>query len=357
MKVLALNSSPRTGSVSKTELMLNYLVQGMREAGAEVEVVELRKKTIKNCIGCFTCWTKTPGVCIHEDDMSRELYPKWSASDLVVYATPLYHFLMNASMKAFIERTLPLLEPFLIAREGKTFHPLRGEHPKMVFLSVAGFPEMSVFDELSFWVNSVYGKHGTVVAQIYRPLAEALLVPALESKAREIFEATVHAGREIVASMKVSPETLERITQPLVEDTGPAFAIANLMWKTCISEGVTPKEFGEKGLIPRPDSIETFMMILPMGFKPAAAGDTKAVIQFAFSGEKEGSCHFKIEHGRIEALPGVAEKPDVTIQSPFDVWMDIVTGKADGQQMFMAGKYKVHGDLSLLIRMNQFFGP
>ena len=356
MKVLALNSSPRTGSVSKTEIMLNYLVQGMREGGAEVEVVELRKKTIKNCIGCFTCWTKTPGVCIHKDDMSQELYPKWTQSDVVVYATPLYHFLMNASMKAFIERTLPLLEPFLVEREGKTSHPLRGEHPKMVFLSVAGFPEMSVFDELSHWLNSVYGKHGLVVAQIYRPMAEALLVPSLENKAREIFEATVQAGREIVESMTVSQETMERVTQPLVEDTGPSFAIVNLMWKTCISEGVTPKEFEEKGLIPRPDSIETFMMIMPMGFKPAAAGDTRAVIQFAFSGDQEGSCHFKIEKGKIEALPGVAEKPDLKIESPFDVWMDVVTGKADGQQMFMAQKYKVHGDLSLLIRMNEIFG-
>ena len=356
MKVLALNSSPRTGSVSKTEIMLNHLVQGMREAGAEVEVVELRKKTIKNCIGCFTCWTKTPGVCIHKDDMSQELYPKWTQSDVVVYATPLYHFLMNASMKAFIERTLPLLEPFLVEREGKTSHPLRGEHPKMVFLSVAGFPEMSVFDELSHWLNSVYGKHGLVVAQIYRPMAEALLVPSLENKAREIFEATVQAGREIVESMTVSQETMERVTQPLVEDTGPSFAIVNLMWKTCISEGVTPKEFEEKGLIPRPDSIETFMMIMPMGFKPAAAGDTRAVIQFAFSGDQEGSCHFKIEKGKIEALPGVAEKPDLKIESPFDVWMDVVTGKADGQRMFMAQKYKVHGDLSLLIRMNEIFG-
>ena len=41
MKVLALNSSPRTGGESKTELMLNYLVEGMRSAGAEVEVIDL----------------------------------------------------------------------------------------------------------------------------------------------------------------------------------------------------------------------------------------------------------------------------------------------------------------------------
>ena len=74
MKVFGLNSSPRVGSQSKTELMLNYLVAGMRDAGAEVEVVNLREKTGRNCIGCFTCFTKTPGVCGHKDDMTTDLF-------------------------------------------------------------------------------------------------------------------------------------------------------------------------------------------------------------------------------------------------------------------------------------------
>ena len=44
MKVLAVNSSPRGDGQSKTELMLNHLVKGMREAGAEVEELEKLKK-------------------------------------------------------------------------------------------------------------------------------------------------------------------------------------------------------------------------------------------------------------------------------------------------------------------------
>ena len=59
MKVLAINSSARIGGQSKTELMLNHLVEGMRDAGATVEIINLYKKNVKNCIGCFTCWTKT----------------------------------------------------------------------------------------------------------------------------------------------------------------------------------------------------------------------------------------------------------------------------------------------------------
>ena len=77
MKILALNSSPRTGGQSKTELMLNHLVEGMQDAGAEVEVINLHAKKINYCIGCYTCWTKTPGKCLHKDDMTEELFPKW----------------------------------------------------------------------------------------------------------------------------------------------------------------------------------------------------------------------------------------------------------------------------------------
>ena len=85
----------------------------------------LRKKKINKCIGCYTCWTKSPGVCVHKDDMTAELFPKWVEADLAVYATPLYYFTLNAVMKAFMERTLPVLEPFLHRVEGKSFHPMR----------------------------------------------------------------------------------------------------------------------------------------------------------------------------------------------------------------------------------------
>ncbi len=360
MKVLALNSSPRGDDQSKTALMLNPLVEGMREAGAQVEMVELRKKTIRNCSGCFTCWTKTPGVCIHKDDMTNELFPKWLESDLVVYASPLYHFTINAEMKTFVERTLPVLEPFFLNKDGKTHHPLRHAHPKVCFLSVAGFPEYSVFDQLSSWVNFIYASRnaspGPLVAEIYRPMAEALNAPFFREKATKILEAARLAGQEIVASMRVNPETMRKIIQPLTEDPGRFLKMGDLMWKTCIAESITPKEFGERGLIPRPDSIETFMMIMPMGFNPEASGETSATIQFNFSGEVEGPCHLVIKDGRCEPFEGSADAPDLTINTPFEVWVDIMTGKADGQQMFMTQKYKVLGDLSLLMRIGELFG-
>jgi multimeric flavodoxin WrbA len=354
MKILAVNSSPRGGGQSKTELMLTHLVQGMQEAGAEVEVIPLRKKKINYCAGCLTCWTKTPGICIHQDDMSKELFPKWLASDLVVYAFPLYHYTVNAAMKAFIERTLPVVQPFFERRGDRTSHPLRQATPKAVILSVAGFPEMSVFDQLSTWVQFIFKGLGPLVAEIYRPAAESL--PMLGKKAEAIYEATRQAGREIVVDSKVSLETMAQMTQPIGGDKKALASMANLFWKTCIAEKVTPKEFQEKGLIPRPDSIEAYMMVLPFGFKPEAAQDLSAVVQFRFSGGVAGSCYFKIENNRLTPVQGEADKPDLTIETPFELWMDILTGKADGQKSFTEGKYNVKGDLMLLLRFGQLFG-
>ena len=354
MKVLALNSSPRGDGQSKTELLLTSLIEGMRLTRADVEVVDLRKKIIKNCIGCFSCWTKTPGKCILKDDMSDELFTKWAEVDLAVYATPLYHFTLNATMKAFIERTLPMLHPFFEIHDDKTHHPLRIEPPRTVFLSVAGFPEDIVFQQLSSWVKHVFGKN--LIAEIYRPSAELLTVPFCSGKVKDILDATRQAGRELIEYNKISQACMTRITQPIMGNKETGAVLTNLMWKTCIAAGMTPKEFEASGLIPRPDSIESFMIIMPMGFNPAKAGATKATLQFSFSGSVEGTCHFTIEDGTIKSFHGKASKTDLIIQAPFDVWMDIMTGKVDGQQMFLAQNYKATGDFSLLMKMNQLFG-
>ena len=355
MKVLALNSSPRGEGISKTGMLLDALVAGFSQAGAVVETVHLRKKKVNNCIGCYTCWTKTPGICIHKDDMTAELFPKWVEADVVVYATPLYHFTMNASMKAFIERTLPALEPSLINRDLKTTtHPWRHKPPASVVLSVAGFPELSVFDGLSRYVKFLL--RDGLLAEIYRPAAETLNSPQFADMTKEILEATVQAGREIAESGKVSPATMQKITQPLGGDFESFAQMANLFWKTCIREGITPKEFHDRNMIPRPDSIDTFMKIMSLGFNPARAANTKAVIQFNFSGQIEGICHFEIDNGKINAKEGTAPKADLIVESPFETWMDVTTGKSDGRQLFMEQKCKASGDFSLLLRLKDLFG-
>jgi len=238
MKVLAFNSSARVGIESKTEIILDLLVKGMREAGAEVEVINLHKKKINYCIGCFTCWTKTPGKCLHNDDMSNELFPKYVESDLIILATPLYHYTVNALLKTFIERTLPIALPFFELREGVTRHPIRHEPPPVVAISVAGFPEESVFDQLKSYMNYLFGNR--LLAEIYRSSSESMASSMNSPKIKDSLDAITQGGRELVESMKISDETMARIMQPLGDFKSMA-PIGNLFWQTCIDEGVTPE--------------------------------------------------------------------------------------------------------------------
>jgi len=246
MKVLALNSSPRGKDQSKTELLLDSLVEGMRSANADVEVVHLRAKKINYCIGCYTCWTKTPGKCVFKDDMTGELLPKFLESDLAVFATPLYHFGVNAQLKTFLERTLPAIEPFIIEHNGKASHPLRGRHPLMVALSVAGFPEYSIFDQMSSHLRYIYKR--ALVAEIYRPAAETMVQPGFEKVRADILDAVKQAGMEIVQKFKISDDTMKRIKQPVI-DLQTSCELANRTWQTYIDAGVTPKEAMEENVI------------------------------------------------------------------------------------------------------------
>jgi multimeric flavodoxin WrbA len=353
MKVLALNSGPRPDAESYTVKMLTPLVEGMREAGAAVEVVNLREKKIRNCIGCFTCWTKTPGQCIHKDDMTRELFPKFLACDLVIYATPLYYHTVNALMAAFMERTLPAALPFFEEdADGKTFHPARHKVPATVLLSVCGFPEASEFNPMLEFFRQTRHKDSRPVAAICRAGASLLSAPPLEAKAKDVLDATRQAGRELVKTMKIEPETMARITQPL-SNTRSFAKMGNMYWKTCIAEGVTPREFDDKKMVPRPASLDDFMFFFPFGLNAKAAPDKKVQLQINFSGDVNDSCYFTIENGKVDAEQGACAKPDLTIDTPFNVWMDIITRKADGAKMLMEQKYKVQGDLTLMMKLFQ----
>lgn len=350
MRIFAINSSPRTGGESKTELMLNHLVEGMRDAGAVVDVANLREKKISPCIGCFTCWTKTPGRCIHKDDMTADLFPRWLAADLAVYASPLYYHTVNGVMSIFRERTLPAILPFFETDAGHLFHPLRTRVPPAVWLSVCGLPHDTEFDALSDYLNHTRHKDVPIVAEIYRPAAETMMNPVFAEIASDILDATRQAGRELVATMAVSPATMVRIRQPIV-DPQRFVRMGDLFWKTCIAEGVTPRRFREENMVPRPDSLESFMALFPLGLNADAAGDRTVILQFKFSGQVADSCYFRIAKDGIDSRQGPHETPDLTIETPFTVWMDIMTGKADGQQAFMAQTYQVTGDLSLMVQL------
>ena len=68
MKILVLNGSPK-GDKSNTLKLTNAFIDGLNEEQTnQVEVIDIKKMDIKHCLGCYVCWTKTPGKCAIKDD-------------------------------------------------------------------------------------------------------------------------------------------------------------------------------------------------------------------------------------------------------------------------------------------------
>lgn len=99
--ILILAASPRANGNSDS--LSKQFLQGAKAAGNEVELVFLREKKIAYCIACDGC-KRNPGICIHKDDMSAIL-EKMIQADVIVLATPVYFYTMDAQMKTLIDRT------------------------------------------------------------------------------------------------------------------------------------------------------------------------------------------------------------------------------------------------------------
>jgi len=106
-------------------------------------------------------------------------------------------------------------------------------------------------------------------------------------------------------------------------------------------------------MVPRPDSLKEFMFLLPFGLNSEAAGERQVVLQFRFTGQVTDSCYFIIYRDNVAAEAGANEEPDITISTPFEIWLDIMAGKIDGPQAFLEQKYSVDGDLELMIKLFQ----
>jgi len=100
MKIVAINGSPR-GMKGTTGRLLEEVLAGATESGAEVEIISLADTPIQPCVACDAC--HKVGVCGIKDDY-ESIKDKLLACDAYVFASPNYLFSVTAQMKAFLDR-------------------------------------------------------------------------------------------------------------------------------------------------------------------------------------------------------------------------------------------------------------
>ncbi|MBN1940786.1 MAG: flavodoxin family protein [Candidatus Diapherotrites archaeon] len=104
MKVLAVCGSPRQGN---TEAMLRRVLDGAKDAGAQIELVLLRNKRVEPCKAICDCFEK--GLpCTIDDDMAQVI-SKMLVADAIVLGSPNYFKNVSGIMKNFMDRTNPIV--------------------------------------------------------------------------------------------------------------------------------------------------------------------------------------------------------------------------------------------------------
>lgn len=96
----------------------------LERAGIKSSCYVLRDENVAPCIGCFKCWTKTPGVCAL-NDVQRKIDADMAKSDVLVLITPVTFGGYSSNLKKGMDRLIPILLPFFKKVNGETHHPIR----------------------------------------------------------------------------------------------------------------------------------------------------------------------------------------------------------------------------------------
>lgn len=131
MRIVILMGSPnRKGS---TNILVENFMKGAEEAGHICEGIDVCHANIHPCTGCVACGFEGP--CVQKDDVEM-IRQKLLASDMVVFATPLYYYGMSAQLKMVVDRFCAFNSS------------LNGRHLKSALLTVAWNADDWTFEAL-----------------------------------------------------------------------------------------------------------------------------------------------------------------------------------------------------------------
>ncbi len=100
--VLILSGSPRKGGNS--DILCDEFMRGALESGNNVTKISVAEKKIALCTGCYYC-TEHNGECAFNDDMA-DILQQIIDCDVMVLASPVYFYSIDAQLKTLIDRTV-----------------------------------------------------------------------------------------------------------------------------------------------------------------------------------------------------------------------------------------------------------
>ncbi len=172
VRVLGIVGSPRRGG--NTEILVDEVLAGAKEAGAETYKIFLNDLKIGHCQGCNACSDK--GQCKYKDDMEI-INEEMRKSTAFVYGTPVYYWGPTSLFKAFFDRLLAT------SRLGY----IKGK--KLAFVVPLGGSEPVARHTIGMMTDAGNYRRAEIVGQVVSPsTGDAGVIKQKQDKLKEAFE-------------------------------------------------------------------------------------------------------------------------------------------------------------------------
>ncbi len=355
MKLLALLGYPRLDG--HTAAMTDLFLRGAASAGADIHRVHLPTIDLRPCRGCYSCWTQTPGVCVHHDEMPS-LLEEFLDADLVLIASPVYAFSVSVSVKTFMERTLAILSPGAeVGPDGiernRWRYPGRGAK-RMAGLLVAGRRTPDIIQP-SIDMLRLYAKEMRMSCSgiLVRPESCALRFPqAKPLRMRSLLTAFERAGAAFAREDRIPEDYLQSAAGPLLADLEHFVRYSLVFWEHALACRDECEAAGKRA----GDDVRILMYEMARYVDPAATRGLKATLQFDFP-DRGWRYVLRIEGGACEIAEGTVGDPDLLIRCPADLWSSVIQRTITGSQLAANPALQVEGDLDLFRRLPRYFPP
>lgn len=350
MNILTINGSPK-GERSNTWRLTSAFLRGIaaREESAcgqtpAIETLIVAKLDIKPCLGCFSCWSKTPGTCCLHDDM-QAIIEKILRADVIIWSFPLYYFGLPGPLKNLIDRQLPMSLPFMSVEAQNGGHPSRYDMSgkRTVVISTCGFyTAKGNYSGVTDLFDRLCGKGGYTA--LFCGQGELFRVKELAERTDKYLSQVEKAGEEFVDG-DITGETRAKLDQDLFPRD--AFeAMADASW------GVD-----ESGKKEEPSLVFTRQMAALYRREAWPGRDITLDMRYTDIDKtyrivlgKNGS------HVEEEPTGGFTTNCTTQINTPLSVWRSIAAGEIAGDEALMKHMYSVEGDFDLMMHWDEYFG-
>lgn len=351
MNILVINGSPK-GPGSNTYKLTEAFLEGLKselqsdDQGKEVlvEEIQVNRLHIKPCLGCFSCWNKTPGKCCIQDDM-QEVIAKLLWADITIWSFPLYYFTVPGGLKNLIDRQLPMVLPFMTERKdqvGSGSHPARYDMSckKTVVISTCGFyTAAGNYDGVISLFDHMCGKDQYTT--LFCGQGELFRIPELSKRTDEYLGYVKEAGKEY-ASGSISEETSAKLHQ--------------LLYPKEVFERMADASWGiDKGSGEKDSDALIFTRQMAALYQKESYTGKDQVLEMYYTDLDE---RYQIILGKDGSQVDTDGSKTATtrIETPFSVWRSIASGEMRGDEALMKQLYRVKGDFDLLLKWDTYFG-